>query len=847
MSRPLPIFPLFLILSLLAFSGCPSSSDAPADGDGDASNVGEPCNSSLDCDPPKICVEGRCELPGGDMVYPNCLSNYHCPAGERCNTDEGQCEPIRPDVDESSDGDLDEETEADGDAEEFETDGDESDAEEESDGDDDGDGPVLTVEFLSPLDEEVVDGAVTISVTASAGSATVDKVEIYSGDDLLAEPTAYPYETQWDTASLPEGHVSLRAVAVRGEARTDRRIDVTVDHSDPTVSITAPEDESRVCFGDPLSVELDAGDNLRQIEVYVDDQLRLTTEETSFDLDVSALSQGDHGLRVVVADAVESHQTAEASLSFKVDDGDPQILLKNVTWTGEEEGYLTGEVDAETLFELDVSDCSGLSVATLTVEDSYNHVTFQTSDVADFPVTRRYDELLYVNDKQYPAVLYVVANGTDPYGNFAFRNFKITVRRLNWTYDSGMTDIPEGYRQTGGAAAGTIDGNLYVPMYDQLQSLTPEGVFRWACDVSEAGDSFVTTPVVAEAEGLDPVAVGVTAWGHLIMAVDAPDGPFCAAFRPEGGLSNPTAPAVGALTGDENGFHVPFYYCAQIGENSRCYRIDYTGTFTPDRRAFEPAFNVVWTKTFPDIHPPRTPVVPTGDAFRKLTVTVGRHLHQIDRDSGNFGANDQINPGEIIFHIDPNPVGDGLFITSEKEFRIFKYDLVERTDSAIVFPEGSVPKFLNSHVVSDGQGTFLVATKQERNYVAKGVLMAYRLQNFGRGENIWEFQVGGLFGGSPAIGPGDIVYATGSNAEGWLWAVNLYEGIEAGEPHLNWRMRFDAPFLAPALISPAGDLILIDDLNHRVHSIGIRKGAEFPAAAWPMAGGSPTRSSHYEP
>lgn len=68
------------------------------------------------------------------------------------------------------------------------------------------------ISFVSPQPDQGVWNTVELEIEASDPKG-VESVDIYAGNDLLATLTEAPYKTSWNAGLLPDGNVTLRAVA----------------------------------------------------------------------------------------------------------------------------------------------------------------------------------------------------------------------------------------------------------------------------------------------------------------------------------------------------------------------------------------------------------------------------------------------------------------------------------------------------------------------------------------------------------------------------------------------------------------------------------------------------------
>jgi hypothetical protein len=104
-----------------------------------------------------------------------------------------------------------------------------------------------TVSITSPAANAIVRNSVTITATASAGTATV---EFFDGSTSLGIDTdgSNGWSVSWNTNSASDGAHQLKAVATdtANATATSALVPVTVDNTAPSVSITSPNDGAQL-------------------------------------------------------------------------------------------------------------------------------------------------------------------------------------------------------------------------------------------------------------------------------------------------------------------------------------------------------------------------------------------------------------------------------------------------------------------------------------------------------------------------------------------------------------------------------------------------------------------------
>lgn len=127
------------------------------------------------------------------------------------------------------------------------------------------------VNITNPQDGVYVKGTITIQATATS-QLGVSRVEFYVDNNKIGEDTSSPYEISWNTSNVSDGSHVLKAKAydIAGNSRESEVINVIVDNTLPSVSITSPTNNSVI--DGIVTIEVNANDNFEvlKVEFYVD-------------------------------------------------------------------------------------------------------------------------------------------------------------------------------------------------------------------------------------------------------------------------------------------------------------------------------------------------------------------------------------------------------------------------------------------------------------------------------------------------------------------------------------------------------------------------------------------------
>jgi hypothetical protein len=182
-----------------------------------------------------------------------------------------------------------------------------------------------TVSVTAPQAGSFVQGTVPLAASASdtAGVASVEfKIDgVSAGTDDTS-----PYEASWDTSGLAEGSthtVTAVALDVNGNSATSSDITVTVDTTDPTVSVTNPADGDTVMSPTLTATASDVGGGgVVGVQFRLDSTIDIGAEDTAAPYeaswDTSALAEGSsHTITAVARDAA-GNNTESAPVSVTV-------------------------------------------------------------------------------------------------------------------------------------------------------------------------------------------------------------------------------------------------------------------------------------------------------------------------------------------------------------------------------------------------------------------------------------------------------------------------------------------------------------------------------------------------
>ena len=241
----------------------------------------------------------------------------------------------------------------------------------EDDGGSNGDGPDTTrptIQFSAPAANALLSGlaAITANAQDDVGVASVD---FYIDDQLEFTDSSSPYTHDWDTQFENDGSHSLKVVARDAASNTNEAsITVTVDNTDPLVTITAPSDGETVSGTSIVQVNATDTSGIDRVELLLNNTLVNTDDATPFEysLDTTLHSNAIYIIEAVAYDNAGLSQSHEISIT--IDNGLPQPPPDPSTQATTPNPYLMSSMGTDTAFLYSGSDPIQTGVAQDTIQ-----------------------------------------------------------------------------------------------------------------------------------------------------------------------------------------------------------------------------------------------------------------------------------------------------------------------------------------------------------------------------------------------------------------------------------------------------------------------------------------------
>jgi hypothetical protein len=179
----------------------------------------------------------------------------------------------------------------------------------------DVDNTAPTVSITSPSEGDDVAGTIDITADASDATSGVAQVEFFVDGSSIGVDTTAPYAVTWDSTTVGDGSHEITATATDNVGLTGSdAVNVTVDNTDPTVSITSPTEGETV--SGTIDVTADASDatsGVTQVEFFVDgSSIGVDTSEPyAVSWDTTTVSNGSHELTAVATDGAGNTATSD--------------------------------------------------------------------------------------------------------------------------------------------------------------------------------------------------------------------------------------------------------------------------------------------------------------------------------------------------------------------------------------------------------------------------------------------------------------------------------------------------------------------------------------------------------
>ncbi|WP_026968711.1 Ig-like domain-containing protein [Algoriphagus terrigena] len=169
-----------------------------------------------------------------------------------------------------------------------------------------------TVEIISPSDNQSIDLGIDILISTLPNDpeGTLDRVEIYEGNNLLGTVTQAPFELLWSPSSL--NSYDIRAVVYDTQGASGNSETITVNITEPptpnlppSIQITDPVEDQNLLFGQDITIQTDPIDpenDIDRVEFLDGTDIIGTLNSAPYNFIWSNASTGNHSLKTIIYD-----------------------------------------------------------------------------------------------------------------------------------------------------------------------------------------------------------------------------------------------------------------------------------------------------------------------------------------------------------------------------------------------------------------------------------------------------------------------------------------------------------------------------------------------------------------
>lgn len=379
-----------------------------------------------------------------------------------------------------------------------------------------GDGEAPAVSLTAPAPGSTVNGAVTLSATAS-DDAVLMKVWFLVDGVVVSTDTASPYSASWDSTLASDGAHVVTARAFDGAGNSaDSSIGVSVGNGDvilPSVALISPTNGSSISGN--VNVSASASDNtgVSKVRFALDGVVRSTDSTAAYEwsFDTTASPDGVHTLTAYAFDTIGN--STFTSISVTIDN--PDISSPTVTMTSPAAG---AQLHGSFLASATAADDTGVT----SVEFLVDGVVAGTDFSAPFAATL--DTLVYSTGTRSLA-----ARASDAAGNVSSHTITVLFRETPVDTAAPVVSIPglgAGTRLNGivqlAVAASDDVGVVRVDLFVDggLIESDVAAPFSFTVDTPALGaGAHVITMKAYDAEGNEgATSLGVSVGGYSIGA-----------------------------------------------------------------------------------------------------------------------------------------------------------------------------------------------------------------------------------------------------------------------------------------------------------------------------------------
>jgi hypothetical protein len=335
------------------------------------------------------------------------------------------------------------------------------------------------VEIVNPIEDDTLSGVVDVQANAT-DDAGIDEVKFYVDGVLRHTDDTFPYSWSWDTQLFTDGAHDLNVTALSIDANLNfHHIVVTLDNTNPTVTITNPSDGSIMNGSVSLLVSASDTSEIEQVEFYVEGTLYSTDFSSPYEYLWNSALETD-GLKNLTCQAKDgAGNTATDTIYVTVDNSGPLIAIHSLSVWGD-----SGQIGVNT------SDVSGIDRVEFYLEGGLEDVDYS------YPYEWVWSGLLLPDGNYTITVISydILGHSTTASSEIEIDN---TLPTLSVSWDPYETDLSGVVSFT--AVASDNNGIAHVEFYldGVLQNTDYTAPYSWIWDTTIASDGNHTVEVIA--------------------------------------------------------------------------------------------------------------------------------------------------------------------------------------------------------------------------------------------------------------------------------------------------------------------------------------------------------------
>ncbi|OJT26163.1 hypothetical protein BO221_10105 [Archangium sp. Cb G35] len=247
------------------------------------------------------------------------------------------------------------------------------------------------VALISPSQGAFLRGAVTIEATAS-DTVSVPWIELYVDTTLLDAGSGGDFRRGWSSWTVPDGlhTITVKAHDQIGHVST-ASVEVSVDHTAPTVALTAPRLPSGTYLRGPIQLSATASDNLgvARVEFYRGSGILIgsvTSAPYELSWDSTTVADGSYLISVKAYDHAGNVKASDSS-SVRIDNSPPAAAFAFPTQGAFLRGTVTLQAAASDNLSLALLEFYDGTTLLGTASSGRTTLTWNTAGAAQGPHT----------------------------------------------------------------------------------------------------------------------------------------------------------------------------------------------------------------------------------------------------------------------------------------------------------------------------------------------------------------------------------------------------------------------------------------------------------------------------